>query len=136
MNESTRPAVAKGASDRYHRAVHKTAMRIDAPTVFLVGIDERLGGICFSYFDDVGVRIIAVRNVAAACERLTKLMPSVVVVPAELSAAERAQLSEHAAAAGSEIAPLAATVGEAAARAEIAGAFVRAQKRREPRNDA
>lgn len=104
-------------------------MRIDAPTVFLVGLDERLGGLCFSYFDEVGVRIVAIRTVAAACERITKVLPTVVVVTANLSADEQQQLDDHAAAAGSEIAMLTESLTDATARTELSIALRRAQTR-------
>lgn len=114
----------------------KTATRIDAPTVLLIGLDDHVGGICFAYFDDGGMRIVAVRNVAGATTRLPQVMPTIVVAPAELPPAEVAVLEEHASAVGAEMVAIEKGATEPSVKQRLAAALVRAGRRRGAANNA
>lgn len=78
----------------------QTEARIQAPTALTVGLDDQIGGICFAFFDDGGMRILATRDVAAACARIPEVMPVVVVTTPGLSPGDSALLEEHTSAVG------------------------------------
>lgn len=82
----------------------KTATRMTSASAMIVGLDGVSGGVCFSYFDDAGMRIIAARTVAAALQRMPEAMPGIVVMPEDLEASEIAQLQDHATAVGAVLA--------------------------------
>jgi hypothetical protein len=82
----------------------KTATRMTSASAMIVGLDGMSGGVCFSYFDEAGMRIIAARTVAAALQRMTEVMPGIVVMPDDLEAPEIAQIQDHATAVGAVLA--------------------------------
>lgn len=72
-------------------------------TAMLVALDEAVVGVCVSLLDDAGFRVIRVRHVPAACERLPVAMPQLVVAPSTLPSAEAEMLKDRCVAVGAEL---------------------------------
>ena len=81
----------------------QTLPRIDVATAMLVALDEAVVGVCVPLLDDAGYRVIRVRHVPAACERLPVAMPQLVVAPTTLPPAEAEMLKDRCVAVGAEL---------------------------------
>ena len=58
--------------------------RMDVATAMLVALDDRIAGACVTLLDDAGFRVIRVKHVAPALERMPVVMPHLVIVPTNL----------------------------------------------------
>lgn len=103
----------------------KTAARISAPTAMMVGLDDQNGGLCFAFFDDGGMRILATRDAAGACARISEVMPVIVVAAKEMPRADLAQLEDHAGAVGAQIVLLGRGEARPAVQAALTAAMAR-----------
>jgi hypothetical protein len=88
----------------------QTMPRMDMATAMLVALDDRLGGACITILDDAGFRVIRVKHVAPALERLPVLKPQLVIVPTTLRQDERETLADRCIAVGAELLELAPDV--------------------------
>lgn len=85
----------------------QTMPRMDMATAMLVALDERIAGACITILDDAGFRVIRVKHVAPALERLPVIMPQLVIVPATLRKEESEPLADRCVAIGAEVLKLA-----------------------------
>lgn len=81
----------------------QTLPRIDVATAMLVALDDATVGKCISVLDDAGFRVVRVRHVAAACERMPVVMPQLVVATTTLAPAEIESLTDRCLAIGAEL---------------------------------
>jgi hypothetical protein len=88
----------------------QTMPRMDMATAMLVAIDDRLAGACITILDDAGFRVIRVKHVAPALERLPVIMPQLVIVPTNLRKEEDEPLADRCVAIGAEVLRLAPDV--------------------------
>lgn len=88
----------------------QTMPRMDMATAMLVALDDRLAGACLSILDEAGFRVIRVKHVAAACERMPVVMPQLVIVPAQLRPDDEELLEDRTVAVGAELLRLAPDV--------------------------
>lgn len=88
----------------------QTMPRMDMATAMLVALDDRLAGACITILDDAGFRVIRVKHVAPALERLPVVMPQLVIVPANLRKEEQEPLADRCVAIGAEVLQLAPEV--------------------------
>src|SRR5215218_9048971 len=88
----------------------QTMPRMDMATAMLVALDDRLAGACITILDDAGFRVIRVKHVAPALERLPVVMPQLVIIPSSLRKDEDDLLADRCVAIGAEILKLAADV--------------------------
>src|SRR5262245_41653134 len=86
-----------------------TMPRMDMATAMLVALDDRLAGACITILDDAGFRVIRVKHVAPALERLPVLMPHLVIVPTNLRKEEHEPVVDRCVAIGAELLELAPT---------------------------
>lgn len=91
----------------------------------MVGLDDQNGGLCFAFFDDAGMRILAARDAAGACARISEVMPIVVVAARDLSPTDLAHVEEHAGAVGAEIVLLGRGDARPAVHAALTAAMTR-----------
>lgn len=96
--------------------------RMDVATAMLVALDDRIAGACVTLLDEAGFRVIRVKHVAPALERMPVVMPHLVVFPANLREAEDEGVVDRCVAVGAEILRLASDVDGRALAALIAGA--------------
>src|SRR5687768_1122950 len=88
----------------------QTLPRMDMATAMLVALDDRLAGACITILDDAGFRVVRVKHVAPACERMPVVMPQIVLVPATLRRDEDELIVDRCTAVGAEILRLAPDV--------------------------
>lgn len=81
----------------------QTVPRMDVATAMLVAIDDRIAGNCVTLLDDAGYRVIRVKHVAPALERLPVAMPQLVLFPTTLHKSELESITERCEAIGAEI---------------------------------
>ncbi|WP_146649148.1 hypothetical protein [Labilithrix luteola] len=98
----------------------QTLPRMDVATAMLIALDDRLAGTCVTLLDDAGFRVIRVKHVAPALERLPVAMPQLVLFPATLVAAEEEMLTDRCVAIGAELLKLAPNLDARALAALIA----------------
>ncbi|MBS2019802.1 MAG: hypothetical protein JST00_43465 [Deltaproteobacteria bacterium] len=108
----------------------KTATRMTSASAMIIGLDGMSGGVCFSYFDEAGMRIIASRTVSAALQRMAEAMPGIVVMPDDLPPTEIAQIEEHALAVGAVLAIVPRSAGEPEIRAILTSAIASSNRTR------
>lgn len=96
--------------------------RMDVATAMLVALDDRIAGACITLLDDAGFRVIRVKHVAPACERMPVVMPHLVVVPTNLRKDDEEMLVDRCVAIGAEILRLAPDVDARALAALVASA--------------
>lgn len=101
----------------------KTATRMASASAMIVGLDGMSGGVCFSYFDESGLRVIAARTVAAALQRMPEAMPGVVVMADDLDPTEIAQIEDHALAIGAVLAIIPRSANEMEIRSRLTEAI-------------
>jgi hypothetical protein len=83
---------------------------MDVATAMLVALDDRIAGACVTLLDDAGFRVIRVRHVAPALERMPVVMPHLVIVPSNLRKEEDEGLVDRCVAIGAEVLRLAPDV--------------------------
>lgn len=88
----------------------QTMPRMDMATAMLVALDDRLAGACITILDDAGFRVIRVKHIAPALERMPVVMPHLVIVPANLRTEEEEPLADRCVAIGAEVLRLAPDV--------------------------
>lgn len=76
---------------------------MDMATAMLVALDDRLAGACITILDDAGFRVIRVKHVAPALERLPVLQPQLVIVPSNLRKEEDESIADRCVAIGAEV---------------------------------
>ena len=81
----------------------QTVPRMDVATAMLVSLDDRLAGSCVSLLDDAGFRVVRVKHVPPALERLPVLMPHLVVIPTTLRKEDEETLTDRCVAIGAEM---------------------------------
>lgn len=96
--------------------------RMDVATAMLVALEDRLAGACITLLDDAGFRVIRVKHIAPALERIPVVMPHLVIVPANLRKEEEEALVDRCVAIGAEVLRLAPDVDTRALAALLAGA--------------
>lgn len=84
--------------------------RMDMSTAMLVALDDRLAGACITILDDAGFRVIRVKHVAPALERLAVVMPQLVITRTNLRKEEHEPLDDRCVAIGAEMLRLAPDV--------------------------
>jgi hypothetical protein len=95
---------------------------MDVATAMLVALDDRLAGACVTLLDDAGFRVIRVRHVAPALERMPVVMPHLVIVPSTLRKEEDEGLVDRCVAIGAEVLRLAPDVDAPVLAALVASA--------------
>jgi len=95
---------------------------MDVATAMLVALDDALAGDCITLLDDAGYRVIRVKHVAPALERMPVVMPHLVLVSSALRKEEADLVNDRCVAVGAEVLRLAPDVDPRALRALIAGA--------------
>lgn len=85
----------------------QTVPRMDMATAMLVALDDRVAGACITILDDAGFRVIRVKHVAPALERMPVVMPQLVVAPSNLRTEEAEPLADRCVAIGAEVLKLA-----------------------------
>lgn len=88
----------------------QTMPRMDMATAMLVALDDRLAGACITILDDAGFRVIRVKHVAPALERLPVIQPQLVIAPTNLRKEEDEPLADRCVAIGAEVLKLAPDV--------------------------
>src|SRR3954465_10322467 len=100
----------------------QTMPRMDVATAMLVALDDRIAGACVTLLDDAGFRVIRVKHVAPALERMPVVMPHLVIVPTNLRKDEDEGLVDRCVAIGAEVLRLAPDVDSRALAALVASA--------------
>lgn len=100
----------------------QTMPRMDMATAMLVALDDRLAGACITILDDAGFRVIRVKHVAPALERMPVVMPHLVIVPANLRKDEEEPILDRCVAIGAEVLRLAPDVDSRALVALVSSA--------------
>ena len=100
----------------------QTMPRMDVATAMLVALDDRTAGACVTLLDDAGFRVIRVKHVAPALERMLVVMPHLVIVPTTLRKEEDEGLVDRCVAIGAEVLRLAPDVDARALAALVASA--------------
>jgi hypothetical protein len=95
---------------------------MDVATAMLVALDDRTAGTCITLLDDAGFRVIRVKHIAPALERLPVVMPQLVIVPANLRKEEDEGLVDRCVAIGAEVLRIAPDVDIRALAALVASA--------------
>lgn len=107
-----------------------TLQRIDTATAMLVALPDDVFGVCIGVLDDAGFRVIRVKHVAAASERLPVVMPHLVVAQTSLAPIELETLSDRCLAIGAELLALSPEVDKRVLGPLLASAAERALARR------
>src|SRR5262245_38916429 len=84
-------------------AEQATFQRLDAPSVMLVALDAPIEAVCTSTLLDSGLRILKVREVAPACERVAVTMPKLVIGQTNLQKQEANTLLDRCVAVGAQV---------------------------------
>jgi hypothetical protein len=100
----------------------QTLPRMDVATAMLVALDDRVAGACVTLLDDAGFRVIRVKHVLPALERLPVVMPHLVIVPTSLRKEEEEMVTDRCVAIGAEVLRLAPDVDARALAALVASA--------------
>jgi len=85
----------------------QTVPRMDMATAMLVALDDKIAGACITILDDAGFRVIRVKHVAPALERLPVVQPQLVIAPANLHEHEAQPLADRCTAVGAKLVGLA-----------------------------
>lgn len=78
------------------------------PSAIAVGLPEPQVVLCIEVFGHAGLKVHRA-DPAAACERMTKLLPQIVVIAGDLDLAHREMIDDRAVAVGAVVAELDAT---------------------------
>jgi hypothetical protein len=81
----------------------QTLPRMDTATAMLIGIDDRIARSCITILDDAGFRVVRVKHVAPACERIPVVMPQIVLLPSTLRNDEHEMIVDRCTAIGAEL---------------------------------
>lgn len=81
----------------------QTLPRMDVATAMLVALEDKIAGACVTLLDDAGFRVIRVKHVAPALERIPVVMPHLVIVPTSLHKDEEEGLVDRCVAIGAEV---------------------------------
>lgn len=100
----------------------QTLPRVDVATAMLVALDDKVAGACIAVLDDAGFRVVRVKHVAPACERLPVVMPHLVVAPTGMRRDEEDMLVDRCVAVGAEVLRLAPEVDAQALSVLVANA--------------
>jgi hypothetical protein len=100
----------------------QTLPRMDVATAMLVALEDRIAGACVTLLDDAGFRVIRVKHVAPALERMPVVMPHLVIIPANLHKDDDDGLVDRCVAIGAEVLRLAPDVDPRSLAALIASA--------------
>jgi hypothetical protein len=100
----------------------QTLPRMDVATAMLIAIDDHLAGACVTLLDDAGFRVVRVKHVPPACERLPVVMPHLVIVPSHLRKEDEDLLEDRCVAIGAELLRLSPDVDPGALTALVASA--------------
>jgi len=76
---------------------------MDVATAMLVALEDRIAGACVTLLDDAGFRVIRVKHVAPALERLPVVMPHLVIAPTSLRKDDEEMLVDRCVAIGAEV---------------------------------
>lgn len=101
----------------------QTMPRMDVATAMLVALEDRVAGACVTLLDDAGFRVIRVKHVPPACERLPVVMPQLVLVPTTLRKDEEEMIVDRCVAIGAEVLRVAPDVDARALAALLASAI-------------
>src|ERR1051325_1825964 len=85
----------------------QTMPRMDMATAMLIALDDKIAGACITILDDAGFRVIRVKHVAPALERLPVVQPQLVVAPTNLRKDDEEPLVDRCTAVGAELLRLA-----------------------------
>lgn len=85
----------------------QTMPRMDMATAMLVALDEKIAGACITILDDAGFRVIRVKHVPPALERLPVVQPQLVIAPTTLRKEEEQPLLDRCTAIGADVLRLA-----------------------------
>lgn len=88
--------------------------RMDMATAMLVALDDHVAGAAITVLDDAGFRVIRVKHVAPALERIPVVMPQLVIAPANLHPEEEEPLTDRCVAIGAEVLRVAPDIDPAA----------------------
>ncbi len=77
--------------------------RVQVATAMLVALDDALAAQCVTLLDQAGFRVIRVKHVAPALERMPVVMPKLVVVPTTLSRGDEEGIVDRCVAVGAEV---------------------------------
>lgn len=100
----------------------QTMPRMDVATAMLVALDDGIAGACVTMLSDAGFRVIRVKHVAPALERMPVVMPHLVIIPTNLSKDDDDSLVDRSVAVGAEIVRLSPDGDERALAALVASA--------------
>jgi hypothetical protein len=95
---------------------------MDVATAMLVALDDRTAGACVTLLDDAGFRVIRVKHVAPALERLPVAMPQLVLAPTTLHKAEDEGLADRCVAIGAKLVRIAPDLTGRSLATLVAGA--------------
>lgn len=95
---------------------------MDVATAMLVALHEPIAGACVTLLDDAGFRVIRVKHVAPALERMPVVMPQLVIATTELRSQEEDDLGDRCVAVGAELVRIAPGVDLGALAALVASA--------------
>lgn len=84
-------------------AEQSTYQRIDAPSIMLIALDPAVEQLCLSTLLDSGLRILRVRELAPAYERIAVTMPKLVIVPSTLAQPSKEALTDRCVAVGAQL---------------------------------
>ncbi len=73
---------------------------MDVATAMLVCLDDKFVGMCLTLLDDAGFRVVRVKHVAPALERIPVVMPNLVIVPLTLHPEEDESIVDRCVAVG------------------------------------
>lgn len=100
----------------------QTLQRMDVSTAMLVAIEERAASVCVVVLDQAGFRVMRVKHVAPALERLPVVKPHLVVLPASLRKDEDEMMVDRCVAIGAEMVRVAADIDARALATLVAAA--------------
>jgi hypothetical protein len=84
-------------------AEQATYQRVEAPSIMLIALDPTVESLCLSTLLDSGLRILRVREVAPAFERIAVTMPKLVIVPSTLPPRSKEELTDRCVAVGAQL---------------------------------
>lgn len=110
--------------------MNPTLQRISTPTAMLVALEDRIFEAAMPVLDEAGFKVVRVRHVAAAAERLPVVMPHLVVASTTLASTELDTLGDRCVAIGAELLALSGEVDVRILAPLLASAAERALARR------
>jgi hypothetical protein len=81
----------------------ETVERVSTATAMLVAVPEPVESACADVLLDCGLRVLKVKHIPAAAERIPAIMPHLVVVPSNLYPADLATLASRCTTVGAEL---------------------------------